>query len=404
VLASSTLEVMRTADSIAVVGGGPAGALAASRLADAGCNVLLFEEKMAWEKPCGGGLTNKALVQFPFLAEAQADRNWVYQCRLTSPSGKQALFELEQPIAIFSRRVLNGLILERAQEAGAVVRKEHVVSIDGGPGNWRLNTSAAQYEASFVILAAGARSGLRARFARPFSPRDLMMTAGYYIPGIGHRMEIQFVAGLHGYIWIFPRMDHFSAGICGKITGCSTQALRRILDQALAKSGLDTEGAQFYAHVLPSLTARTLRGSPIYGDGWALVGDTAGFVDAITGEGLYYALRSAELASQALLAGRADSYPARVRSDFLPELELAAAMAERFFNGRWGGQPIVERMVEFTERSENFQALMRDLIAGSQGYRDLRHRLYRALPAMLAESLADALRLKESEIEKQSIA
>jgi len=395
---------MDTADSIAVVGGGPAGALAASRLAGAGCNVLLFEEKLAWEKPCGGGLTKKALVHFPFLADAQADRNWVYQCQLTSPAGRQALVELEQPIAIFSRRALNGLMLERAQAAGAVIRKEHVVSIDGGPGNWRLRTSASQYEASFVILAAGARSGLRARFARPFSLHDLMMTAGYFIPGASHRMEIQFVDGLHGYVWIFPRRDHYSAGICGKITGRSTQALRRILDEALAKSGLETEGAQFYAHLLPSLTAKTLRSSPIYGDGWALVGDTAGFVDPITGEGLYYALRSAELVSEALLADRADSYPARVRSDFLPELELAAAMAERFFSGRWGGQPIVERMVEFTERSENFQALMRDLIAGSQGYRDLRLRLYRVLPLMLAESLADALRIKESEIEKESMA
>jgi len=395
---------MRKADSIAIVGGGPAGALAASRLAEAGCNVLLFEEKLAWEKPCGGGITNKALVKFPFLAEAQVDRNWVCQCLLTSPSGKHAMFELGQPIAIFSRRVLNGLILQRAQAAGAAVRKEHVVAIEGDAGNWRLRTPVAEYEASFVILAAGARSALRARFALPFSPRDLMMTAGYYIPGEGQRMEIQFAAGLHGYIWIFPRTDHFSAGICGRMTDGNTQALRRTLDEALIKLGLQTQGAPFYAHVLPSLTAKTLRNSPIGGKGWAIIGDTAGFVDSITGEGLYYALRSAELVSEALLADKPASYPARVRSDFLPELELAASMAGRFFNGRWSGRPIVERMVELTEHSENFQALMRDLFAGSQGYRDLRRRLYRALPAMLADSLANALRLKETKVEKESVA
>ena len=395
---------MRKADSIAVVGGGPAGALAASRLADGGYDVLLFEEKLAWEKPCGGGITNKALVQFPFLAEAPAECNWVRQCRLTSPSGRQALFQLEQPIAIFSRRVLNGLILERAQAAGADVRKEHIVGIEGAPGSWRLHTTAAEYEASFVILAAGARSALRSRFALPFSPRDLMMTVGYYIPGEGQRMEIHFVAGLHGYLWIFPRTDHFSAGICGRMTDGNTQALRRTLDGALTKLGLQTGGAPFYAHVLPSLRGRSLRSSPIGGEGWAMIGDTAGFVDPITGEGLYYALRSAELVSEALLAGKPHSYAARVRADFLPELELAAAMAERFFSGHWAGQPIIERMVEFTEQSESFQALMRDLFAGSQGYHDLRRRLYRALPAMLAESLANALRLKESNVEKESVA
>ena len=395
---------MSKVDSIAVVGGGPAGALAASRLANGGCDVLLFEEKLAWEKPCGGGITNKALLQFPFLADARAECNWVRECRLTSPSGKHALFQLEQPIAVFSRRVLNGVILERAKAAGAIVGKEHVVAIDGGPGNWRLRTSTAQYDASFVILAAGARSALRGRFALPFSPRDLMMTAGYYIPGAGQRMEIQFVEGLHGYIWSFPRTDHFSAGICGKISSCSSQALRQTLDAWLAKSGLKTEGAHFYAHVLPSLRPRSLKNSPIRGDGWAIIGDTAGFVDPITGEGLYYALRSAELVSEALLAGEPSSYAARVRGDFLPELELAAAMAERFFHGLWAGQPIIEQMVEFTEHSESFRGLMRDLFAGSQGYHDLRRRLYRALPAMLAEGLANALRLKGKKIEEESAA
>ena len=135
-----------------------------------------------------------------------------------------------------------------------------------------------------------------------------------------------------------------------------------------------------------------------------MIGDTAGFVDPITGEGLYYALRSAELVSEALLAGKPSSYAARVRRDFLPELELAAAMAERFFHGLWAEQPIIERMVEFTEHSESFRGLMRDLFAGSQGYHDLRRRLYRALPAMLAEGLANALRLKGRKIEEESAA
>ena len=55
---------------IAIVGGGPAGALAATQLATGGKDVLLFDEKLAWEKPCGGGLTHRALQQYPFLAEA----------------------------------------------------------------------------------------------------------------------------------------------------------------------------------------------------------------------------------------------------------------------------------------------------------------------------------------------
>ncbi|HEX8815635.1 MAG TPA: NAD(P)/FAD-dependent oxidoreductase [Terriglobales bacterium] len=395
---------MQDTDSIAVIGGGPAGALAASRLAAAGAKVLLFDEKLAWEKPCGGGITHKALTHFPFLAEAHDDRNRVHRCRLTSPAGKQAMFELHQPVAVFSRRVLNGLILERAQQAGAKIRKEHVFSIDGTAGNWKIQTTGGEHNASFVIIAAGARGQLRNHFAKPFSAHDLMMTAGYFIPGAGDRMEIEFVRGLHGYIWIFPRIDHFSAGICGKLSDGATHKLKKILDESLAKSGLATAGAQFYAHVLPSLRARTLRSSPFCGDGWAMIGDTAGFVDPITGEGLYYALRSAELLGDALLAAKPASYAERARQDFLPELELAAAMSTRFFTGTWRSRPIIDRMIDLTASSPTFQALMRDLFSGVQGYLDLRRRLFLALPKMLAESLANALQSNKNDVEEQSAA
>src|SRR5215467_1384385 len=104
---------------VAIVGGGPAGAFAAAQLARAGLGISLFDEKLAWEKPCGGGLTDKALARWPFLRNAQADRNWISHCELISPSGRKVSFQLERQIAIFSRKVLNGLLLNRAAEAGA---------------------------------------------------------------------------------------------------------------------------------------------------------------------------------------------------------------------------------------------------------------------------------------------
>src|SRR5512142_2146392 len=112
---------MVMSDSIAVVGGGPAGAMAAAQLASAGRRVVLIDEKLAWEKPCGGGLTHKALERYPFLAQAEVERNWVRACELVSPAGRRAWFELDKQIAIFSRRVLNGLLLERARSAGAEI-------------------------------------------------------------------------------------------------------------------------------------------------------------------------------------------------------------------------------------------------------------------------------------------
>lgn len=93
---------MPSSKRIAMIGGGPAGAFAAAELARAGREVFLFDEKMAWEKPCGGGLTDKALARWPFLRDAQVDRNWIGDCELIAPSGRRVRFALERQIAIFS--------------------------------------------------------------------------------------------------------------------------------------------------------------------------------------------------------------------------------------------------------------------------------------------------------------
>ncbi|HUK26092.1 MAG TPA: NAD(P)/FAD-dependent oxidoreductase [Terriglobales bacterium] len=383
-------------DTIAIVGGGPAGSVAAESLARGGRRVILFEEKPGWEKPCGGGLTHRALMEWPFLNQRCQERNWAGHCELIAPSGRKASFGLEQPLAIFSRQVLNGLLLERARAAGAEIVARRVLGVEGWAGDWRLHASAGSYKASYVILATGARTAFRTPFAQPFAPEDLMITAGYYIPGQSGVVRIQFLAGLEGYVWLFPRADHYSAGICGKLTSQSSARLRATLEQSLTGFGMEFKGAPFYAHVLPSLRAETLRSRKICGEGWALIGDAAGFVDPITGEGLYYAMRSGELAAQALLAERPDSYAARVRKDFLPDLETAASVADRFYSGSWMGQAVIERMVQFTASSPSFRTLMCDMFAGTQGYSNLRRRLYRTLPAMLAEGLANALHLPSS--------
>jgi len=67
-----------------------------------------------------------------------------------------------------------------------------------------------------------------------------------------------------------------------------------------------------------SLRAQTMATIEVSGDGWAMVGDSAGLVDPITGEGLYYALRSAELCAEALLAHRPEDYELRLEEESFP--------------------------------------------------------------------------------------
>lgn len=375
---------------IAIVGGGPAGALAGSLLAASGHEVILFDEKLAWEKPCGGGLTLKALQQYPFLAEAGTG-NPVEHCELISPSGQRVRFHLQHPVAVFSRLVLNGLLLDRAQRNGVAVHQERVTRIDRQSEGWRLLTPQREYQPSFVILAAGARNPFRAQFLSPISPDDLMVTAGYFIPGRTSLMQIQFLKQITGYIWVFPRADHASAGIACKMGEISTADLRRRLEHWLKQNGFRLEGATFYSHILPSFRPQTFDQLQVCGKGWAMIGDTAGLVDPITGEGLYYALKSADLCASALVAGQPDNYRHLLEEDVLPELRLAARVSQRFYRGQIFGDSVLERMVFLTAQSASFRDLMSDLFAGIQGYRDLRARLYKILPAVMAEGLAGSL-------------
>ncbi|MFY9903691.1 MAG: NAD(P)-binding protein [Terriglobales bacterium] len=383
---------------IAIVGGGPAGALAAALLGAEGRDVLLFDEKLAWEKPCGGGVTHRALQRYPFLSEAGSVSNLVEHCELISPSGKRVRFHLQHPVAIFSRLALNGLLLERAQHVNlrVAIRNERVTRIARTDDSWQLITPQHEYRASYLIMAAGARNPFRAQVLSPISPNDLMVTAGYFVPsgsspGDGSLMRIQFLRGITGYIWVFPRADHVSAGIAGKMGAISTGELRRILEEWLRENGFRLDGARFYSHILPSFRAQTFETLAVCGEGWAMIGDSAGLVDPITGEGLYYALRSAELCAGALLAGRPDEYRTQLAEELLPELRLAARVSERFYNGKVFGDSVLERMVALTEQSASFRELMSDLFAGIQAYGDLRARLYRILPAVLKEGLAGTL-------------
>jgi flavin-dependent dehydrogenase len=218
-----------------------------------------------------------------------------------------------------------------------------------------------------------------------------MVAAGYYVPGTHHSVHIKFLPGLHGYVWLFPRSDHFSVGICGRMRHGSAAQLRKTLEMCLPEFGLSLDGARFYAHIIPSLSVNSLRNTRFSGEGWAMVGDAAGFVDAITGEGIFYAMRSAELLSQALLSDAPETYAGLVQRDFLPELEHASRIANRFYAGDWLGGPVIERMVKLTICSPRFRDLMRDLFAGAQDYGGLKQRVYRSLPRIAGEALVSAV-------------
>ena len=369
---------------IAIVGGGPAGALCGERLASSGFTVTIFDERLAWEKPCGGGLTHKAIETYPFLLDSPHPKKIVRTAELISSRGHRARFEMDRPIVIYARKVLNGLLLDRAVAAGCTTVCSRVTGVNTNGERVRLMVDGEERISDFVVLASGARNQLLPDTTK-LGSQDLEMTLGYFVPTEENIIKIKFLKEFEGYLWSFPRADHLSVGICARMGQTTSRQLRRHLDAFVVEEKIPTAGAQLYSHVLPSPQAKTIRGRRIVGKNWAMAGDAAATVDPITGEGLYYALRSGDLLAQALAAGCPQEYPEHLRAAFSADLEFAANIAKKVFRGNFVGGAITTRMVQLLNYSPAFRDLVRDIFSGSQSYRTLKRRLWSQLGITVAE-------------------
>jgi len=375
-----------------IVGGGPSGALCGEQLARAGHSVDIFDEHLAWEKPCGGGLTYKATQCYPFLLDNPAPKKLIRNVELISAENHRAHLDLQHPIVVYSRKVLNGLLLDRAKEAGCRIHASRVQQIDTKTDKPRYAIGGEWHQADFVVLASGAKNhflpGIRA-----LSPDEMEMTQGYFVPQTSEQIMIKFLPEFEGYIWSFPRADHLSLGICGSMAAHTSTELRTHLHQFAAHEQIETAGAKFYSHVLPSPQERTLSSRAVVGKNWALCGDAAAWVDPLTGEGLFYAMRSGEILGRSLAEGCPENYPARVRASFSLELEFAARIVRRFYRGSFLGIAVTTRMVQFLQRNAVFRQLLSDLFCGTQDYTSLKQRVLSHLGGTLSQFVSSVLRI-----------
>lgn len=395
---------------VLIVGAGPAGSFAAERLAKGGARVALFDGRPEGEpKACGGGVTAKALKAWPHLLGAVGRA--VNELEMYSPSGKRLHLQLDEPFAIYSRVAFDSYLRDRARDAGAKVFFEKVSPrgikrIQAHENLWKVKgRDNSEWSTKFLVAADGANSAVAKKFAGPLEASDMEVAFGYRapLPNQGEAPTvIAFLPKWVGYAWAFPRLDHISFGIATTQDAFEHKALDQLLWQFMfgyyrqragataniwAKPKTSEPGAQAveenlrataerYAARIPGLADKTWDKRRACGDGWALLGDAAGFADPVTGEGIYYALRSAELFADAFLEGRAEDYEQRWRSDFGAELRRASQMRRRFYGNFWGA-PFTERMIEFARGHNGIKKVLGDLVAGEQGYVGLKKKLAR---------------------------
>jgi geranylgeranyl reductase family protein len=364
-----------TSLDVVVVGGGPAGAWAASRLAARGARVALVDGTHPREKPCGGGVTGRALALLG-SSVGQVPRAVPIESAVFSHRGRSVEVALsdtaDQRLAVVPRRDFDAQLVDRAQSAGATILRTRVVDVAAARAGFRVTTRDGDVSARWVIGADGPGSLVRRRVSSPFAREDLSIAAGYYLHGVtSRRIDIAFEDQPPGYLWSFPRQDHLAVGVCAQ-ADVSTPA--QLLDASATWIDRNALGGtrERYSWPIPSLRVQTLEQQQPSGSGWLLVGDAAGLVDPITREGIFFALTSAELAAASLLEAPdpAAAYAELLRDTVYSELILAARLKARFFQPRF-----MSLLISALQRSARIRAIMSDLAAGEQPYHSLRRRL-----------------------------
>jgi geranylgeranyl reductase family protein len=379
-------------DEVAIVGAGPAGARAAFVLASCGARVTLFDWSHPREKPCGGGVTGRALA---LVADSLDVAGWpasvIRSARFTdTPRQRSAVVTLddagvEHALLVADRATFDGQLLDAAIRAGARLDRSRVLDVTIGADGVSLETTAGRRTASFVVGADGANSLVRRRVAAPFRRDQLSIATGFFAHGVSSdQVAIEFTSNPAGYIWSFPRPTHLAVGICAQAdAGATAAGLRQYAAQWIAATHI-ADGARLepYSWPIPSLSAADFGRVELSGLRWALIGDAAGLVDPITREGIYFAIASGQWIADALRGGAtADCYERRVREEAVPELARAAQLKAAFFRPAFTG-----RLLHGLQQSEAIRAVMADLIAGRQSYRSLKWRLLQTFEWRLAVS------------------
>ena len=289
-----------------VVGAGPAGSTAAFHLARGGASVLLADRAtFPRDKPCGGGLTARALRLLPFSIEPVVEEE-VDVFELGLGYRRRFVRRTERPMVVMTqRRRLDAFLLEHAREAGTEVREGAKVELSP------LAIDRERIDATVVIGADGVNGITAKHLGLATHEHEVALEANVPYGTVSRaryarRAVVEFGIVPGGYGWVFPKGDHVNVGVGGWLH--QGPRLREHLARLCGQHGIPPDAlTKTRGYRLPLRRP----GSALSRDRTALVGDAAGLVDPVSGDGIYEALLSAQLAAAAALdviAGRSSDF------------------------------------------------------------------------------------------------
>jgi geranylgeranyl reductase family protein len=324
---------------VIIVGAGPAGATLAYELARRGIGVLLLEkERLPRYKCCGGGVTSRATKLLDFDI-SQVVEDTIYEVGFTFKFGKPFLGQHSQPlIYTVMRDTFDHLLVQKAQQLGAVLMDgQKVRQIQVSADRVEISTAKTAFRSRLVVGADGAYSIVAKELDMRRGVEYLTATESEIIVTEEElerwksrvRIDLGCIPG--GYAWVFPKRNHLSIG-----AGCQVSRARHLTRHH--QEFLDSLGIGNYtvsrsrSHLIPTCA----EGRLVWQDRALLLGDAAGLADPLTGEGIYYAIQSAQLAAPVIenylakAGGGLKDYQQLVDRKVTSELRIARTLSKYF--------------------------------------------------------------------------
>jgi geranylgeranyl reductase family protein len=398
-----TLPDVKAYDAL-VVGMGPAGATAAYELSRAGLSVLAIEkETHPRYKVCGGGLSARIdrILEDDYKSVVE---HTIYGIQFSYRGADPLSLDCSSPIAyMVMRDRFDHFLVEKARRVGTEVHEdEPVTSCRPLPDGIEVTTDRGRYLAKVLIGADGANSlvaqqlfpGRRSRRMATLESEIPIGPAPHY-PGNG-RALIDIGATPAGYAWIFPKQERLSIGV-GDLRG-GLASPKKIFDRFVRdEKGLAPwKVPQPIGHPLPLFSEHSGANRESVGlvSGCALlVGDAGHLVDPLFGEGIYYAVRSGQLAAESILSQVKDErrsladYEEAVRREIYEEFRVAVRMASIVYSY----PRLCHRLLP---RYQHIVMLYYDVLRGRETYQTFYARAKSVVKTSFKELLLEAVSLR----------
>lgn len=372
---------------------GPAGASTAYELGQRGISVLAFDKQIHPRyKVCGGGLSARIERILPPDFQSIVE-GIVNRVQFTYGGKDSFLMEFPRPVAyMVMRQRFDQWLVEKARQAGAdILEDESVVTVQNREEGIEVSTRKGRYRARMVIGADGAMSVIAQQCFPGRRYQSVPALESEYYGEAAHAFQqtqtalISLRASKKGYGWVFPKAHGLSLGVGEFVRGANRpkKSFEDFIGHETSLAGLTIPLP--LGHILPispqyaRRNGHRWRGSLVRHRA-VLVGDAGHLVDPLLGEGIYYAVRSGQLAAASVAdtlrnsRHRLEDYERHAESEFGQEFRVAARLGKIIYGlprswhwwaGRMfpdGYQRVLHRYCELLQGHETYQTLWARII------------------------------------------